>query len=141
MKFRSFKKRASALPIAIISGILLVSFSGILLTTLNNEIKINTASKEKVIAKNLAEAAIDEGIYNYNLILSTEKEVKDFKSNNKIYIKGVGNYNFIYKTPAKKEDKVGKFIGQGITNKGSKYTISVKIDTKNGDLIEWKEEK
>lgn len=139
MKFKSLKKSAAALPLAIVSGILLVSLSGILLTTVNNEIKINKSSQERIIAKNLAEGAIEHGLYEYNNMISEEEGVKSFESSSSI--EQIGRYTYSYKAPAKVKEKTGTFIGEGTTRKGTKYKIIAKLEIESGKIIEWKEEK
>ncbi|WP_027626693.1 hypothetical protein [Clostridium lundense] len=139
MKFRSLKKRGAALPLAIFLGILLVSLSAVILTTVNNEIKINKASQERIIAKNLAEGAVEHGLYEYNTMLIKDKEVKSFKGSSSI--KQIGSYSYSYKAPVKGEEKTGVFIGEGSTRRGSKYKIIASLEIESGKIIQWKEEK
>lgn len=139
MKIITVKRKGAALPIAIVTGILLVSLSGVLLTTVNNEIKINRASQERIIAKNLAEGAVEHGLYEYNCMLIKEKNVKGFNDSDSIG--EIGTYNYTYETPINDEEKIGTFTGEGITKGGSKYKISAKLDIESGKIIQWKEEK
>lgn len=139
MKISTIKRKGAALPIAIVAGILLISLSGVLLTTVNNEIKINKASQERIIAKNLAEGAIEHGLYEYNNMLVKDENIKSFNGSDSI--DEIGSYEYTYEAPIKDEEKVGTFIGQGITKRGSKYKVSAKLDIESGKIIQWSEEK
>ncbi|MEW9096323.1 MAG: hypothetical protein AB2417_14690 [Clostridiaceae bacterium] len=129
-------KKAYALPIAIITGIVLVSLSAALLISINNEIIINRRTKEKVIEKNLAEAGIEEGLYTYNRKLFRDEEIEDFSGEGSI--EGVGKYIYSYQT-IDEEIKIGNIISQAIINGQSKHTILLDFNLENGEIINWEE--
>ncbi|MBU5485341.1 hypothetical protein KQI86_13440 [Clostridium sp. MSJ-11] len=136
MKHTRKYKKAYALPIAIITGIVLVSLSAALLMSINNEIIINKRSKEKIIVKKLAEAGIEEGLYTYNSKLFREEEIQNF--NGEGSIEGIGKYIYSYQT-IDEENKIGNIISQAIINGQSKYTILLDFNLENGEIINWQE--
>lgn len=136
MKHTRKYKRAYALPLAIITGIVLVSLSAALLVSINNEIIINKRSKEKIVVKKLAEAGIEEAFYTYNSKLFKDEEIKDFTGEGAI--EGIGEYIYSYET-IDDESKVGKIISQAIINGQDKCRILLDFSLENGEIIHWEE--
>lgn len=127
------KKKGSALVISIVVGLIVVSLSGILLSTINNELKTRRVSEERLSAKYLAEAGIEHGLYLY----SKNKE-EDLK-NKSPYLDSIdiGGYSGQYQL---NYEGSGKFISTGITSNHTEMTISVEL-SEAGTIIKWEEVK
>ncbi|WP_315119375.1 hypothetical protein [uncultured Clostridium sp.] len=136
MKHTRKHKKAYALPLAIITGIVLVSLSAALLVSINNEIIINKRSKERIIVKKLAEAGIEEAFYTYNSKLFKDEEMKDFTGEGTV--EGIGKYIYSYET-IDDESKIGKVISQAIIDGQDKYRILLDFSLENGEIIHWEE--
>ncbi|WP_125152895.1 hypothetical protein [Clostridium rectalis] len=129
-------KNGFALPIAMLCGIIVVSLGGILLTSLNNQIKTEKTLKENMIAKYLSEAGIEHAIYDYNLEKKKDyKLVPDKKESEEIKFNG-GEYKFGY---YKKNEEEGVFESVGKSSGGNKYKIEATFNIRSNKIVDWQE--
>lgn len=144
-------KEGSALFIAMLAGLILISLSGILLTSVNNEIRTRRASEERQSAKYLAEAGIEHAVYLYNKKINDMNKEDKYEeisyfdsrevSNNLLSINDIGKYSFSYQLDNTSQKKKGVIKSTGTTIKGTQYGLKAIIDIETGKIESWQEDK
>ncbi|MFD3158185.1 hypothetical protein ACFIJ5_15235 [Haloimpatiens sp. FM7330] len=134
---KNLNKKGSALPIAIIVGILIISMSAILISTITNEVYIRKGTEERVKAKYIAEAGIENGIYLYNLKVKNNESIKENFSH-RDSVGDLGNYYLEYNPPLENSN-IAIFYSTGITKDNKSIKMQAKLDTSNGRILSWDE--
>jgi hypothetical protein len=122
----------AALPAAIFTVLILTMLSGIMMASLNNEIKVRTAVEERIIVRHLAEAGIEHALY----LVAIAGIPVDFPVSSGIG--GIGEYH-VENIETNGITRITTITANGTTDKGRTMKITVSID-KDGEIISWQED-
>lgn len=146
MKLLNGKKKGSTLLIAIVCGFLIIALSGTLLTSLDNELKTRRVTEERVIAKYIAEAGIEHGLYIYDQKIKTSQDASTgfpvlTTAVTTAATGTIGSYTVSFVAPTN-GSTVAAFHAVGVLSSTSNRTIKMvaTIDTTTGTIQSWQEE-
>lgn len=125
------KKKGAALLVAIMVGMMVTILSVAILDLVTNEIRTQKSTEKRVTAKYLAEAGIEEGLYQFAIKVISDLPVGSVYNGNVQTNITIGSYSVTYLG-----NRTFESVGTAVD--GSKWKIRAQLDN-IGKITSWKE--